>query len=87
MVCGALPSQALRNTASSIGSAAGISSSPQSSTARGIRAVLNSGAKAMAEIFYHAVPADWTREEKLCYLAETGAWKKMRLTKDKTALV
>ena len=26
----------------------------------------------MAEIFYHAVPADWTREEKLRYLAKTG---------------
>ena len=26
----------------------------------------------MAEIFYHAVPGDWTREEKLRYLAKTG---------------
>ena len=26
----------------------------------------------MAEIRYHAVPADWTREEKLRYLAKTG---------------
>ena len=27
----------------------------------------------MAEIFYHAVPADWTREEKLRYLEKAGA--------------
>lgn len=27
----------------------------------------------MAEIFHHAVPGDWTREEKLRYLAKTGS--------------